>query len=199
MFIRPSAFMFVAIAGLLGCRGSASKWPEDPTAVPMGGQAPAAAPSAVAAEASTSTVESARVDSAKALAGTWTCTGSVHGPGGASPSEVTLDVRPDLDKTWLRTDFAVLSGEYKYKFTSYRTFDAASSKWVNVIVDNLGGHAKALSTDGITWLGESSGPMGEMRIRDTEHVVSPGMMNMRGQYSLDGRTWNTGYDLSCKK
>ncbi|MCP3141585.1 DUF1579 domain-containing protein [Pyxidicoccus xibeiensis] len=179
MLIRPSVCLFVAIASLFGCRGSSSKRLE--------GREPAV------------TAASALVDSAKALAGTWTCSGAVHGPGGASPSEVTLEVRPELDKAWLRTDFVVLTGEYKYKFTSYRTFDAASSEWVNVIVDNMGGHARSSSKDGHIWIGESSGPMGEMKIRDTEKLVSPGMMNMRGQYSLDGRNWSTGYELSCKK
>ncbi|WP_426751629.1 DUF1579 domain-containing protein [Myxococcus sp. Y35] len=209
MVLRTSVFLIVAIAGLFGCRASSSKWPEGPGAAPPGRQAPTpesqAVPDSAAAKASTSTVEpaitasSALVDATESLTGTWTCSGSVHGPGGASPSEVTVTVRPDLDKAWLRTDFVVLSGEYKYNFTSYRTFDAASSKWVNVIVDNLGGHARSSSTDGVTWLGESSGPMGEMKIMDTENAVSPGMMKMRGQYSLDGRNWSTGYDLSCKK
>ncbi|MFP2960068.1 hypothetical protein ACLEPN_20130 [Myxococcus sp. 1LA] len=93
----------------------------------------------------------------------------------------------------------VLSGDYKYKFTAYRTFDSAASRWVNLIVDNLGGHTRSSSMDGHLWLGEADGPMGEMHIRDTEHFVSPGVLEMRGQYSLDGRDWSTGYELSCTK
>jgi hypothetical protein len=176
MFIRPSAFLFVALVGSLGCRGgSAGVKPSEPTAG-----------------------HPAWVEAARALTGTWTCRGTVHGPGGASPSEVAVEIKPELDKAWLRTDFAVLSGEYKYKFTAYRTFDAASNRWVNVILDNMGGQARSSSVDGETWLGESSGPMGETKIKDTEQLVSPGTMNMRGQYSSDGQTWSTGYDLSCK-
>jgi hypothetical protein len=70
---------------------------------------------------------------------------------------------------------------------------------VNVIVDNMGGHALSGSTDGVTWTGESSSPMGGMQIRDTETLVSPRELTMLGQYSLDGQRWSTGYDLSCKK
>ncbi|WP_433932742.1 DUF1579 domain-containing protein [Sorangium cellulosum] len=215
MSIRPSAFLFAAIACspvFLGCGGGSLKSPAGPEAVPLARQAPTthslpdAVPNPAAAKATTpevelaSTAAPALADAARALAGAWGCSGSVYGPGGAaSPSEVTLNVTLALDKAWLQTEFVVLSGEYKYKFNSYRTFDTSSRKWVNVIVDNLGGHAVSWSADGVTWTGESSGPMGGMKIRDTETIVSPGKVNMLGQYSLDGKSWSTGYDLSCKK
>lgn len=207
--MRASAILFVATVCLAGCSSTPSKWPEGSEAVPPGGQAPTpttnAPPTSAAAKAPTSTVEpsatatSVLADTARHLTGRWACSGAIHGPGGASPSEVAVEVMPELDKAWLRTDFTVSSGEYKYKFTSYRTFDAASREWTNVIVDNLGGYSTSSSTDGITWLGESRGPMGEMRIRDTEDAVSPGEMNMRGEYSRDGLNWSTGYALSCKR
>lgn len=145
------------------------------------------------------TAASALADSARVLTGTWGCRGAVYGPDGPSPSEVTLDVRLDLDEAWLRTEFVVSSGKYQYAFASYRSFDPASSEWVNVSVDNLGGHALSRSTDAVTWTGESSGPMGGMQIQDTETLVSPGEVHLLGQYSLDGKGWRTGYDLSCKK
>lgn len=159
------------------------------------------------AEAATQKPESAPQDlsplaeAAETLTGTWRCSGDVHGPDGPAPSEVVFDVRLDqeLDETWLQAAFAVSSGKYKYKFTSYRTFHPSSSRWSNVIVDNLGGHTVAWSTDGVIWTGESNGPMGEMQIKDTETVVSPGKINLLGQYSLDGKSWKTGYDLSCAK
>ncbi|MET0401000.1 MAG: DUF1579 family protein [Cystobacter sp.] len=169
MFIRPSAFTFAAMACSFMFLGFTNNPP-------------------------------GTAEAAQALSGTWRCSGSIYGAHGkASPSKVTLHVRLDLDKTWLRTEFVVSSGEYKYNFTAYRAFDASSNKWVNVLVDNMGGHGVSRSTDGVTWLGESSGPMGRMKIRDTETLVSPGKLNMRGEYSLDGRTWSTGYDVSCKR
>ena len=131
--------------------------------------------------------------------GTWRCSGSIYGPDGPSLSEASLNVRFDLDHAWLLTELVVSAGRYKYNFHAYRTFDRPSNKWVNVIVDNLGGHAVSWSADGATWTGESRGPMGEMAIRDTETTVAPGGLTMRGQYSLDGKAWSTGYDLSCKK
>jgi hypothetical protein len=139
-------------------------------------------------------------DSAKALSGRWSCSGSIHGPDGSpSPSEVSLEIRLELDQAWLRTDFVALSGAHEYDFTSYRTFHPLPNQWVNVIVDNLGGHAVSSSDDGVTWTGESRGPMGGMQIRDLETLAAPGELTMRGQYSLDGKSWRTGYDLACRK
>ena len=184
MNIRPSTASLAAIACslvLLGCGARPLKPPEAPQA-----SQPAAA--------------SALADAAEALAGTWSCTGAVYGANGAaSPSQVSLTVALALDEAWLRSDFAVLSGEHRYEFTSYRTFDTAASQWVNVILDNLRGHALSRSTDGVTWTGESSGPMGSMKIKDTETIASPGKLDITGQYSLDGRAWSPGYELSCLK
>jgi hypothetical protein len=214
MCIRSFTISLSAITSLafLGCGGHPSKSADGPewvalaTPAPTADVLPDAAPSPIAAQAPASTVEpatttaaSALADSARALTGTWGCRGAVYGPDGPSPSEVTLDVRLELDGAWLRTDFAVSSGKYSYEFTAYRSFDTVSSQWVNVIVDNLGGHALSRSTDGVTWTGESSGPLGTMKIQDTETLVSSGAMQLLGQYSLDGRGWSTGYDLSCKK
>lgn len=104
----------------------------------------------------------------------------------------------ELDSAWLRTTFTVTSGKYPYKFISYRTFDASAKVWTNVIVDNLRGLATSKSADGATWLGESSGPMGAMKIRDTESIVSAQKMRMRGEYSRDGG-WALGYELGCER
>lgn len=184
---------------LLGCGGT----PPTPLA-------PAATAAATATEATTApispeaepaiTTASAVAEAAEALAGTWDCNGSVFGPEGPSPSRVTLDTKLALDSAWLQTEFAVASGSYPYKFNAYRTFVASSGTWVNLIVDNLGGHTLSESTDSITWTGTSTSPMGEMKIKDSETLHSPGKMTLLGQYSLDdGTTWNTGYELSCER
>ncbi len=177
MFIRSQRIPFVGIVGslvLLGCAGSPAHV-EAPAASPLG-------------------------EAANVLAGSWRCSGAIYGPDGApSPSEVTVDVKLDLDAAWLQIAFAVSSGKHKYKFNAYRTFDKSSNKWTNVIVDNLGGHALSTSTDGVVWTGDSTSPMGTMAIRDTETVVSSNEVKMLGRYSVDGGTWRTGYDLSCKR
>lgn len=180
---RPFVTVFITVVCLMGCRGTSSN------TVPM---QPSTAESV-------GPPVSALADAARELSGTWTCNGSIQGPGGASPSDVRVEARLELDKAWLRTDFVTVSGEYPYKFTSYRRFDSASRTWRNVILDNMGGSATSSSTDGITWVGESASPMGRMKIHDTELLVSPGQMTMRGQYSMDGVSWSTGYDLTCKK
>ena len=184
-FIRSAASSSTALVCSLvlhGCGGTSSK----PPAVPEAARhAPASTPLA---------------ESARALTGRWHCSGAIYGAdGAASPSQVTLDVELDLDSAWLRTEFAVSSGKYGYGFKSYRTFDSSSKKWSNVIVDNMGGHAVSSSIDGVTWIGESHGPMGKMEIRDTETLTSPSALTLLGQYSLDTRSWSTGYDLSCSK
>lgn len=185
MFFRP--FKPSVIAGacalaLLGC-----------------GATPAASPATIPSVGPGES--SPMVESAQTLAGVWHCSGAIHGPDGPATSEVTLDVELDrkLDGSWLRSVFTVASGKYPYKFTSYRTFDSSSNTWVNVIVDNLRGYTVSRSTDGVTWTGESSGPMGGMKIRDTETLVSAGRLKMQGEYLLDGKSWTTGYDLACAK
>lgn len=181
---------------LLACGGSR------PTALAPAHTAaatPASAPT-VARSKPAITTASALADAAGALRGTWDCNGAVFGPEGPSPSTVTLKTRLVLDGAWLQTEFAVATGRYPYKFKVYRTFVASSDTWVNLIVDNLGGHTISQSTDGIIWTGTSSGPMGEMRIKDSETMHSPEKMTMLGQYSLDGgTTWNIGYELSCER
>jgi hypothetical protein len=136
---------------------------------------------------------------ARDLVGTWQCQGAIHGPDGASPSEVALDVGLVLDGTWIRTAFVVTSGKYPYQFQSLRAFDAKSSEWVNVIVDNMAGHALSRSREGVTWTGESHGPMGKLVIRDTDTLEPSGSLHLLGQYSLDGSSWSTGYDVSCQR
>jgi len=177
--VRSSAALFIACSlTCLGCDRAALASPPDATTA-------------------SGTVLTA---TANALAGRWSCRGAIHGPDGApSPSEVSLDVALDLDQTWLRTEFVTVSGAYPYAFTSYRTFHPAPKQWVNVIVDNLGGHTVSSSADGATWMGESTGPMGGMKIKDDETLAPSGELAMRGQYSLDGESWRTGYDLVCRK
>jgi hypothetical protein len=132
---------------------------------------------------------------------TWQCSGAVYGPDGPAPSKIVLEVErdPRLAEAWERTDFAVSSGKYPYRFRAYRRFDAASKTGSNVIVDSLGGYTVTSSVDGEIWTGESRGPMGAMKIKDSETVTAPGKMKMVGQYSPDGITWHLGYDLSCAR
>jgi hypothetical protein len=141
------------------------------------------------------------VAAAKAQVGTWRCAGNVFGPDGAPrATKAVLKTKVDLDKFWLQSSFAETAGKNKFKFTSYRTFDAASKKWSSVMLDNWGGYAVSTSSDGVAWEGTSHSPMGTMKAKDTETVVSPREVKMAGQYSSDnGKTWVPGYDLTCKK
>lgn len=142
----------------------------------------------------------ALAEAAATLQGTWRCRGSVAGPEGPSPSTVSLQATLALHDTWLRTDFVVTSGKYPYQFTAYRTFDPSSQSWLSLIADNLGGHTVSRSADGVTWTGTASSRMGELQIRDSESLLAPGELKLRGEYSADGgQSFHTGYELSCAR
>jgi hypothetical protein len=138
---------------------------------------------------------------AKTMGGVWKCKGTVYGPdGSARPSQALIKSKVDLDKFWIQTTMAETTGKNKYKFTAYRTFDAATKKWTNVMVDNWGGYQVSTSTDGSVWEGTSNSPMGVVKAKDTETLVSPKELKLVGQYSQDnGKTWVNGYDVTCKK
>jgi hypothetical protein len=149
---------------ILGCGRAATNSPKGPDATPAARQEPMPqAPPDGASTPATGKVAAPTPlgESARALVGTWHCSGSLYGTDGkASPSEVALEVKLDLDAAWLKSELRVTSGKYSYGFNAYRAFDTAASQWVNVIVDNRGGHAVSRSTDGVIWTGESTGPMG---------------------------------------
>jgi hypothetical protein len=188
--------------------------PTAATPAPAAGAKPAAGGAAVKADAKVAPGEpnpSAEppkpapapelVAAAKVQVGTWRCTGNVFGPDGQPrATKAIIKTKLDLDKYWLTSSFAETTGKNKFKFTSYKTFDASSKKWSSVMVDNWGGHAVSSSSDGIAWEGTSHSPMGTMKSKDSETVVSPKEIKMVGQYSNDnGKTWVNGYDLTCKK
>ena len=141
---------------------------------------------------------------AKAATGAWKCKGTVFNPDGTSrPTTGIIKTKLDLDKFWLQSSFAESTGKMKYKFTSYRTFDAASKKWTQVMLDNWGGYQVSTSMgpadNVITWEGQTVSMMGTMKAKDTETLTSPKETKMAGQYSKDGKTWVNGYDVTCTK
>jgi hypothetical protein len=174
---------------------------KDVKAAPAPGAAPAKPAEPAAAEPPMPQPAPELAAAAKASSGTWRCKGNVYGPDGtARPSTGVSKTKVDLDKFWITTSFAETTGKNKFKFTTYRTFDPASKKWTSIMVDNWGGYQVSTSTDGVTWEGTSNSPMGVVKAKDTETLVSPKEQHLVGQYSKDnGKTWVNGYDVTCKK
>ena len=163
-----------------------------PTAAPVAPPQPMAMPSAPAEVAAL----------AKA-AGNWRCTGVGFSPAGEMKMTATIKNKLDIDKWWVRTNFAETGGS-KFKFEAFTTYDTASKKWTRVMVDNMGNHEVSTSEgakDGkITWTGASTGSMGTMAGRHYEDSTNPKELKMWGEYSFDkGKTFQKAYEVTCKR
>jgi type IV secretory pathway VirB10-like protein len=170
---------------------AAAKLPA-PTAAPVAPPQPPAMPSAPAEVAAM----------AKA-AGNWRCTGVGFSPAGEMKMTATIKNKLDVDKWWVRTNFAETGGS-KFKFEAFTTYDTASKKWTRVMVDNMGNHEVSTSEgakDGkLTWTGASTGSMGTMPGRHYEDSTNPKELKMWGEYSFDkGKTFQKAYEVTCKR
>ncbi len=145
-------------------------------------------------------------DMAKAMAGTWNCTGKGMMPDGSSLDMTgKLSTKSDLDGFWYHETLDGKMGKMGFKFESYATFDAGSKKWRKVAVDNMGGQSVGTS-DGMTagkldWAVDSMGPMGAMM--DKEHIDASDAKagtKVWGETSMDkGKTWKKTFEVVCKK
>ncbi len=149
-------------------------------------------------------------DMAKAMDGTWKCTGTDMGMDGSSMKfNASMTSKTDLDGWWQHDSLVGTSGEgktaMKFKMESYTTFDAGMKKWHSVSVMNDGGQMVGQSdgmkdmkmdTTADTW-----GPMGQGMFKD--HVDASDMkkgVHMWGEVSIDkGKTFKPVYDMMCKK
>jgi hypothetical protein len=143
----------------------------------------------------------------KQMQGAWKCSGTANGPNGQSmPMDFTITFKADIDKFWIRGDMAAKktkASPFAFKFTSYTTFDAATKKWVRVMVDNTGGWEQA-SSAGLTngqmlWEGKGAGMGMSFSTKHTEEIKGPKEVHLSGQMSPDGKQWMPMYDASCKK
>jgi hypothetical protein len=140
---------------------------------------------------------------AKAMVGTWKCTGTAMDAAAKEvPTKGTFKNKSDLDGWWLTTSFAETK-KGGFKFTSLMSFDDKAKKWTKTMFDNMGGRETTESTgmkdNKVEWKGTSVGPMGTMQSRHNEQIVSPKEVHMMGEYSQDGTKWMKAYDLVCKK
>ena len=144
----------------------------------------------------------ALVAAAKAMTGTWKCTGQAMDMASnkMAPTKATIKNKADLDGWWIVTSFAETK-KGGYKFTELSSFDG--TKWTRDMFDNMGGHETDTSTgmadNKMSWEGSSVSSMGTMKSRHTEEVKSAKEIHMSGEYSQDGKTYMQVYDLTCKK
>ncbi len=146
---------------------------------------------------------------AKAMKGTWSCKGDMFKPDGTSyKSKATMKQKLALDKMWIQGDFAeskTKASPKPMKFTSFRTYDAAGKKWLNVMLDNWGGIGKGWSTGpdaaGKTTFETEASMMGQTyKGRDYEEKgPKKNSLHVWGEYSMDGKTYNKAYDMICTK
>lgn len=149
-------------------------------------------------------------DFAKSMAGTWTCTGKMMADP-AKPTEMvdmkaknTFKLNTDLDKWWIQMNLEIPMGKAKMKIQAFTTFNPSDKKWYRYGVDNMGG-AEWTSSAGpkdnkIVWEGESMGPMGKAKVRHHDDMSdAKAGVKVKGEMSMDGKTWVTGYEATCKK
>src|SRR5262249_7330005 len=136
-------------------------------------------------------------DLAKAMGGTWKCTGKVHEPDGTS-ADVTGNVsgKQDIDKMWIHETFTQTKVKTPYKFEAYIGYDGAAKKWSRVSFDNMGMWEQTSSDGGDaagawTWTGSASGMGMSPKVKTVHTKVSDKEFKLEGTMSMDGgKTWN---------
>jgi hypothetical protein len=144
-------------------------------------------------------------DMIKNASGSWKCTGKSFNPDGTSMDmKATMTMKADLDNFWVHESFSAPMGKGSYKFEAYMTYDAGTSKWRRVQMDNWGGQdvgAAAMTGMKMDMDMDSNGPMGASKFRD--HWDGSDMKagaHSWGEASMDGgKTFVKVYDMVCKK
>ena len=145
-------------------------------------------------------------DMAKAMTGTWNCTGKGMMPDGSSIDMTgKFTSKSDLDAFWVHDTMDGKMGKMAFKFEAYSTYDAASKKWRKLGVDNMGGSSIATS-DGMTgmkmdWAVDAVGPMGAYMSKEHLDMSDAKAGNkVWGETSMDhGKTWHKDFEVVCKK
>jgi hypothetical protein len=173
----------------------------DPKAAPKAAEpakAPAAAPAMPKAPQELA-------DMMKGMAGSWKCDGTSMGMDGKEVKFTgKMTSKLDLDGFWGHDTFEGTMGPGKFKFESFMTYDANGKKWHSVFVDNQGGMMMG-SSDGMKDMkmdvtADMMGPMGKGTFKD--HMDASDMkkgVHMWGEASMDGKTFNKVYEMTCKK
>lgn len=136
-------------------------------------------------------------DMGKNMVGNWKCTGKAMG---MDFKGMTIKSTLDMEKFWIKSEMAGSIGPIKVKTIEYITFDAGQKKWFRLAVDNHGGHEKNWSADGKVWEGEMTMMGQTTKSKATMEWVTPAKeWKIGAQMSADGKKWETGFEMNCKK
>lgn len=142
-------------------------------------------------------------DMAKAMAGTWKCTGKADMGGTSFDIKGTVTHKADLDGFWLRSTINGSAGKMTMHTEMLTTYDAAAKKFYRQSANGHGGHATTWGTTEGTktsWEGDAHNMGKDIKIRGSEEMVSPKETHVVGEYSDDGgKTWKSDHDVTCKK
>ena len=142
-------------------------------------------------------------DMAKAMAGTWKCTGKAEMGGVTGDLKGTITHKTDLDGFWMASSLTASAGKATFHATFMTTFDPGSKRLFRQTATSHGGHGTEWGTiDGkkTSWEGEDYFAGNNHKTRGTEEMVSPKEAHIVGEYSDDGgKTWKLDHDVSCKK
>lgn len=153
---------------------------------------------------------------ASGLAGKWNCIGTVSMDGKTSiKNSAKITNKLDLEGWWMQTNYDGMMGKQRYKFVTYTTFNQVDKKFTRVMFDNMGGQETdtALAIDhgmadkwALTWDGEAKaavampGMPSKVKMRHVDAVSNKGKeLQMRGEMTMDGKTWIEIYSSTCKK
>ena len=140
-------------------------------------------------------------DVQKKMVGTWKCTGKAGGPDGTMHDTAgNLQFSVDLDKWWSKASLTETGTKTPYKFEAFTTYDAASKKWVEISIDNIGGYSMMTSSDMSSWTGSSTAMGHTVQSKSTRTHVSDKDEKIEDSMSMDnGKTWVPTVAVECKK
>ena len=140
---------------------------------------------------------------AKAMAGTWKCTGKAEMGGTTGDIKGTIAHKTDLDGFWIVSSLTATAGKATFHATFMTTFDPGSKRFFRQTANGHGGHGAEWGTvDGTKTSLEGDDYFGgnNHKVRGTDEMVSPKEAHIIGEYSDDGgKTWKPDHDVTCKK
>lgn len=150
-------------------------------------------------------------DAAKTMVGSYKCKGNDMNPDGSSrPSLGSMKISSDLDGYYILvelTEQKTKENPTPFKAKMFRTYDAASKKWIDTIVASAPGGPMTMTTTDAMGTGRVmwTGTMDMMGQKITEHGyeepdAKTKSVHIWGEFSIDGgKTFAKDYDITCKK
>jgi len=142
----------------------------------------------------------------KTVAGTWKCTGTAMGMDGKQqPMTATMTTKVEMGGWWIHDSFDAKMGAMPFHFDQYTTLDTKTKKLHRMMMEIGGGYsvgdAAAPAGGKVDFeLSSHDAGMGDMQFKDHADLSDPKVLKAKGEFTMDkGKTWQTAYDMSCKK